>query len=299
MPTYLYRIQPTRAAMLTEGPTHDEARAIGAHFAYLQALAEAGRLFLAGRTLNTDASSFGIALYDAADDAAAQAVLHDDPAVRQGVMRGEVLPFRAALWAGDPRVPPPTAPAAPAAAELAAALQVRPLHANDAPAYRTLMLEAYEQAADAFTSTAEERAREPIAWWQARIAAPDGGSACFGAFDGERLVGTVALEVTHKPKTRHSALVLGLYVQAPARQQGAGRRLMQAALDAARARPGLRQLRLTVTEGNRPAIALYEALGFRRWGLEPQAILTPSGYRGKVHMALALPAAAPATPAAR
>lgn len=295
MPTYLYRIQPTRGAMLAEGPTPEEARAIGAHFAYLQALAEAGRLFMAGRTLNTDASSFGIALYEARDDDAAQAVLRDDPAVREGVMRGEVLPFRAALWAGDPRPAgtPGATPAAGAAPQCAQALRVQLLAPPDAPAYRTLMLEAYGQAADAFTSTAEERAREPLAWWEGRIAAPDGGSTCFGAFDGEHLVGTVALEYASKPKTRHAALVLGMYVQARARRQGGGRLLMQAALAAARARPGLRQLRLTVTEGNRPAIALYESLGFRRWGLEPEAILTPSGYKGKVHMALTLPGAAP------
>jgi RimJ/RimL family protein N-acetyltransferase/uncharacterized protein YciI len=299
MPTYLYRIQPTRSAMLAEGPTPEEARAIGAHFAYLQALAEAGRLFMAGRTLNTDASSFGIALYEARDDAAAQAVLRDDPAVRHGVMRGEVLPFRAALWAGDPRQAQASAPTAPAGGPdvpdvpEGPGLRVQRLAVADAPAYRTLMLEAYEQAADAFTSTAEERAREPLAWWEARIAAPEGGSTCFGAFDGEHLVGTVALEYASKPKTRHAALVLGMYVQARARRQGGGRLLMQAALAAARARPGLRQLRLTVTEGNRPAIALYESLGFRRWGLEPEAILTPSGYKGKVHMALTLPGAAP------
>jgi RimJ/RimL family protein N-acetyltransferase len=43
-----------------------------------------------------------------------------------------------------------------------------------------------------------------------------------------------------------------------------------------------------VTEGNEPAIRLYQSLGFRAWGTEPQAIRTPGGFRGKVHMMMSL-----------
>jgi hypothetical protein len=48
------------------------------------------------------------------------------------------------------------------------------LSATDAHAYKKLMLEAYTLAADAFTSTAEERAAEPIEFWRKRIADPKG-----------------------------------------------------------------------------------------------------------------------------
>lgn len=104
MQQYIYRIQPTRPGMLTAGPTQDEARIVDEHFAYLKSLAEAGRLFMAGRTLNDDGSTFGIALFVAGSAAEAAAVLNDDPAVRHGVMRGEVFPFRVAIWSGDPTV---------------------------------------------------------------------------------------------------------------------------------------------------------------------------------------------------
>lgn len=166
----------------------------------------------------------------------------------------------------------------------AAALRIATLVAADAPRYRELMLEAYEQAADAFTSTAAERAAEPLAWWVERIASPSGRTQCFGAFDGDALVGTVALEYSTRPKTRHAALVIGMYVRPAARRRGAGALLMHAAIAAARARPGLRQLRLTVTQGNDAAVRLYQSLGFRAWGVEPMAIHTPSGDLGKVHM---------------
>jgi ribosomal protein S18 acetylase RimI-like enzyme len=167
-------------------------------------------------------------------------------------------------------------------------MRITALTASDAAQYRELMLEAYVQAADAFTSTAEERAKEPLSWWANRIASPSGLSQSFGAFQAEQLVGTVALEYSAKPKTQHSALVIGMYVKPAARRLGAGAMLMQAAIGAVRARPGLHVLRLTVTQGNEAAIRLYESVGFSTWGVEPMAILTPSGYKAKVHMAMQL-----------
>lgn len=173
-------------------------------------------------------------------------------------------------------------------------MHVALLTASDALQYRELMLEAYVHAADAFTSTAEERQAEPLSWWVNRIAAPSGLSQSFGAFDAGKLVGTVALEYSAKPKTRHSALVIGMYVKPAARRLRSGTMLMRAAVEAACSRPEVRALRLTVTEGNEPAIRLYESIGFVAWGVEPLAISTPSGYKGKVHMSMQLPGAAPA-----
>jgi RimJ/RimL family protein N-acetyltransferase len=167
-------------------------------------------------------------------------------------------------------------------------MQVVRLVASDALQYRELMLEAYEQSADAFTSTAEERAREPLSWWEKRIASPDGLSESFGAFEQKELVGTVALEYSAKPKTRHSAHVIGMYLRPAHRRSGAAASLIQAAIAAASENTHIRLLHLTVTEGNEPAIRLYRSVGFAAWGTEPSAILTPSGFKGKVHMSLLL-----------
>jgi ribosomal protein S18 acetylase RimI-like enzyme len=102
------------------------------------------------------------------------------------------------------------------------------------------------------------------------------------------LLGTVALELSGKPKTRHKGSIIGMYVLPAARGKGAGRALMAAALEHCRIRPGLAVVNLTVTEGNAPAIALYRSFGFREFGLEPKAIRGASGYRSKVHMWLDL-----------
>src|SRR5262245_18735432 len=49
MPQFLYRLQPTRPAMLTEGLTEKEASLVAERFAYLQRLVAEGTLFMAGR----------------------------------------------------------------------------------------------------------------------------------------------------------------------------------------------------------------------------------------------------------
>ena len=85
-------------------------------------------------------------------------------------------------------------------------MRVSRLTAADAPRYRALMLHAYDAAADAFTSTAEERAKEPESWWVKRIADPADLSVAFGAFLGDELVGTVTIEYarSRRPGTRRT-----------------------------------------------------------------------------------------------
>jgi uncharacterized protein YciI len=97
--TYLYHILPTRPEMLSEGATSEEEAIIAEHFAYLQTLTDQGNVLLAGRTLNTDPSSFGIVILKAESENAARRIMLADPAVRQGVMHAELFPFRIALCA--------------------------------------------------------------------------------------------------------------------------------------------------------------------------------------------------------
>jgi RimJ/RimL family protein N-acetyltransferase len=167
-------------------------------------------------------------------------------------------------------------------------MNVERLVASDVPRYRALMLHAYAAAPDAFTSTPEERFAEPDSWWLKRIADPSGQSLAFGAFHEGQLVGTVTVEFAVKPKVRHKAKLIGMFVSESSRGLGAGAKLVQAALAAARARPEVQVVTLTVTEGNASAVTLYERCGFRQFGVEPMALATPEGYKSKVHMWLPL-----------
>lgn len=101
---YLYKIQPTRPEMLTTGTTPEEETMIEEHFNYLQRLTEARIVLLAGRTLTTDYSCFGIVLFMAQSEEEARCIMHDDPAVKARVMRAELYPFSIALMANMPKV---------------------------------------------------------------------------------------------------------------------------------------------------------------------------------------------------
>lgn len=94
---FLYKIQPARPGMLTDGSTPEEDLIISQHFDYLKELTDRGIVFLAGRTLNTDPSSFGIVIVTVDSEQAARELMHNDPAVKQQVMRAELYPFRLAL----------------------------------------------------------------------------------------------------------------------------------------------------------------------------------------------------------
>lgn len=94
---FLYRIQAVRPEMVSAGATPEESEIVAQHFSYLQHLTETGVVLLAGRTLNTDYSTFGIVIFRAASEAAAREVVASDPAVRQRVMRAELYPYRIAL----------------------------------------------------------------------------------------------------------------------------------------------------------------------------------------------------------
>lgn len=96
---YLYRLRPARPAMLSGGPTPEEAATVARHFAYLKDLTERGVVVLAGRTLTADEGTFGIVILAAESEAAARDLMEADPAVQGGVMRAELYPFRIALRA--------------------------------------------------------------------------------------------------------------------------------------------------------------------------------------------------------
>ena len=150
------------------------------------------------------------------------------------------------------------------------------------------MLHAYEHAADSFTSTPEERAAEPDSWWVNRIANPLGLTVALGAFSQEELIGVVAIEYSAKPKTKHKALVVGMYVMPDWRGKGVAGALMKNVIDHASSNGEVTVIQLEVTHGNGPATALYESLGFQPYGIEPMAVLTLGGYVSKVHMWLQL-----------
>jgi uncharacterized protein len=82
--------------------TEQDKAALGHHFNRLKTAIESGQLILAGRTEEPGEKTFGIAIFQAADEAAARQFMNEDPAVAGGQMTAEVHPFRVALERKNP-----------------------------------------------------------------------------------------------------------------------------------------------------------------------------------------------------
>jgi len=98
MAWYLIQLHPPRERF-AETITPDEQAVVGRHFQYLQHLQQQGKLFLAGRC---EDASLGIALVQAEDDAEAETLLREDPAVSGGVFAATIRPWRLALYQSFP-----------------------------------------------------------------------------------------------------------------------------------------------------------------------------------------------------
>jgi ribosomal protein S18 acetylase RimI-like enzyme len=144
---------------------------------------------------------------------------------------------------------------------------VRPLDDGDAAAWQALRLASLLECPTAFAASHAEEVDVPLDTIADRLR-PTPGSVMLGAFDDRTLVGTCGLHRERLAKLAHKAVLWGVYVAPPARGQGVGRALIQAALNEARTRLQVRRVLLGVNVTNAPAIALYEACGFERYARE-------------------------------
>ena len=165
---------------------------------------------------------------------------------------------------------------------------LRPDDLADYKALRDTMLAAHPSA---FTSDATEgRLRTPESY-RSRLGLEraDGGQFTLGARDDAGLLlGAIGCERDARFKVRHIGHLVGMMVREHAQGRGIGRALLAECIAQARRAEGLEMLTLTVTAGNRPAIALYEGFGFVRYGSLARAIRVDGQYHAKDQMVLAL-----------
>lgn len=173
-----------------------------------------------------------------------------------------------------------------AAAETGPAIAIRRLSVADAESYRAFRLAALEHTPTAFTSSHAEESSKPLSATVARLAAAQHGpGVLLGAFTGAwELVGTAGLSVPAREQERHKGTLFGMAVAPEASGRGIGRSLVQQILRVA-ADDQLRQVILTVSDGNTAAIRLYASCGFTVWGREPHAVIVDGIPVAKLHMA--------------
>ncbi len=144
-----------------------------------------------------------------------------------------------------------------------------------------IRLEALRSAPDAFPSTFHAEKARPLATFEKRLEE----TVVYAAEGAGRLIGFCGHAVQQGDTQHHKGLVWGLYVTPASRGQGIGKRLLQAVIaDASKA---VEVLQLGVGLQNRFARALFDAAGFREYGVERHALkLADDRYIDEVLMAL-------------
>ena len=131
----------------------------------------------------------------------------------------------------------------------------------------------------------EEELTRSIEGFRAQLSYPE-PNAAFGAFRNDELVGSAAVAWPSKfASSRHKVDLWGVFVTPGARGRGIGRALVREAVQHAFSN-GVRRVNLLVYVPNEPALHLYQSLGFRQYGTEPEAVFLSGSYYDGVHMSL-------------
>ena len=93
MPNYIYLIHPLRHEFF-ESPTPREEAVMDEHYDYLKKATASGVVLLAGPCLD---ETFGVVVFNATNDEAAQEFMFNDPSVKSNVMMAELHPLKVSL----------------------------------------------------------------------------------------------------------------------------------------------------------------------------------------------------------
>ena len=137
---------------------------------------------------------------------------------------------------------------------------IRRIRADDGAAYRAIRLRGLAGAPLAFGTTLEEAEARPEPWWDERVAACAEGDA-FALFVAETSDGLCGLIGGMQSQTAGHVDVISMWVDPEVRRLGIAWRLLYA-VETWAAAQGVTVLDLWVTDGNVPAITLYERYGF-------------------------------------
>lgn len=167
-------------------------------------------------------------------------------------------------------------------------ITIRQLDPNDAAIFQQVRLQALQNAPEAFGSSYEEEKDRSLDTVASRLDPADPHRATFAAFAGEQAVGLTGIYREDRLKTRHKAMIWGVFVNPDFRGQGIAQQLIETAIDRARTWEGVQQIQLAVVLQNQSAYRLYRRLGFVTWGIEPAALLWQGQALDEAYMVLKL-----------
>ena len=97
-----------------------------------------------------------------------------------------------------------------------------------------------------------------------------------GGFDHGELAGMIGFYRQSGPKDRHKGVIWGMYVKPRLHGGGLASALLDSAIELGKMQ--VEQIQLTVVTTNQRAVRLYEASGFRGYGIEKNALKSGERY---------------------
>ena len=152
---------------------------------------------------------------------------------------------------------------------------IRKLGIDDFEKWKKLRLEAVSLHPASFGESYQGIKKQDTEWFKKSL---DNGDI-FASFKSDSMVGLIGVFSMQPENMRHRAVLFGLYVNAEHRNKNVASSLIDCVVNYVR--PTHKQLHLTVTTDNEPAIFLYKKHGFIIYGTQPNALLVNDSYHDK------------------
>lgn len=164
-------------------------------------------------------------------------------------------------------------------------IDIRPLTSSDAVAYASLRRHVAIESSIGLGLTFDEELARPVREFEGQLACPP-PNLFLGAFDGGSLVATAGIaRPTSRASAAHKAVLWGVLTAPAHRGRSLARELSTRVIEHAFA-SSARRVYLSVYLPNAPAVRLYESLGFKVTGVEPEVIRLHGVYHDIQHMSL-------------
>lgn len=164
--------------------------------------------------------------------------------------------------------------------------RIRLLSPADAEQLFTLRHRALLDSPYAFSASPEDDRISSVAAAREQLGHGP-GSVVIGAF-ADGLVGMLGMYRLPQLKTAHIVYIWGVFVAPQWRGHGLAKELLEAAIAHARTLPDVSSMQLSVNETTPGAQRVYESVGFRAWGVEPDALRFNGRSTSETRMSLAL-----------
>ncbi|HWL24494.1 MAG TPA: GNAT family N-acetyltransferase [Ureibacillus sp.] len=166
-------------------------------------------------------------------------------------------------------------------------MEIKLLTDADAQEYQQLRLRALQINPESFGSTYEKEVVFTLDYVKERIS-PTDDKFVIGAFEDGLLVGVARFMREMDQKVKHKGNIYGMFVAPEVRGLGVGRSILLEAINRAKKLDGLEQIHLSVVSSNQGAKKLYQSIGFKTYGVEPNALKDKGQYFDEDFMVLFL-----------